>query len=160
MLVAAVALVVGMLGASAASTGWPQEKGPALLAAELQPEDPSPGGQFVWILNRSARTADLSCWAVRSAATRTTLVIEPGLRVPAGAVANLTPPKAWLRSVDRLQLLDRTRHVVDETPKLRDSAYDDRVWFRGLGGDWRFGRTRVSQKVIAGHLADGKPSRC
>jgi hypothetical protein len=39
----------------------------------------------------------------------------------------------------RVQLVDPGGLVVDGTPRISDTAHDDRIWFRTAGG-WRFGR--------------------
>lgn len=131
-----------------------------LLAVELQPEDPMPGGQFVWVLNPSQEELDLSCWVLRSQKAGASMTIPPGLRLPPGQVARLLPDAAWVGASDRVQLLDPEGQLVDETPELRDDGFDDQFWFRDPGGEWRFGRTSLPRKPLSGHLSSGSVSGC
>lgn len=155
----AVAGVLAMgLAASAPPIRAQGAAGPVLLAVELQPEDPTPGGQFVWIGNPSASSLDLSCWRLRSQSR--TMVIAPGVLVPAGAVIKLTPDRAWLGKTDRVQLFGPGNALVDQTPELRDEQFDDQVWFRTPAGEWTFGRTRLDRKALDGHLISETLSGC
>ena len=134
--------------------------GPMLLAVELQPEDPMPGGQFVWILNPSTEELDLSCWVLRSEKAGVLMIVKPGLQLPAGGVAHLVPEEAWVRASERIRLLDPQQRVVDETPELTDDRFDDQFWFRDPGGQWQFGRTSLPRKPVSGHLSSGAVSGC
>jgi hypothetical protein len=103
---------------------------------ELEAEDPMPGGQFVLVENPSHASIDLGCWGLRLDATEPAMVLPPSFSVPAGATARLY---ATLPNAGRVELLDRSGRVIDDTPQLSDRAHDDRIWFRTAGG-WRFGR--------------------
>ena len=134
--------------------------GPTLLAVELQPEDPMPGGQFVWILNPSTEELDLSCWVLRSEKAGVLMIVKPGLQLPAGGVAHLVPGEAWVAATEQIRLLDPQQRVVDETPELTDDRFDDQFWFRDPGGQWQFGRTSLPRKPVSGHLSSGAVSGC
>jgi hypothetical protein len=140
---------------SAAALALPAGEVPArLVGVELDPIDPSPGGQFVWVLNRGSAAMALGCYRVRSAATRTTFVVYPHTSVPPHAIAVLAPRTSWLRSSDRVQLLDPRGRLIDETPRLRDRSRDDRFWVR-TGRGWRFGRGRApSETLVLGRTGD------
>jgi len=161
----ALLLAVEIVAACQASPGAPREQAtpagaPTLIGVELQPEDPMPGGQFVWILNGTDQPMALGCWALRSQATGKTLIVERGLRVPPHTVVKLASADAWLGTDDRVQLVDPGKRVVDQTPELRDRESDDQFWFRKVGGEWQFGRTQPSEKVIPGHLSAQAPPGC
>jgi hypothetical protein len=115
--------------------------GPRIIAVELQTDDPSPGGQFVAVANRTRSTVNLGCWRLRSSAV--TLTVAPPLRLRPGKVALLSPERAWLKVVDRVRLVG---------PKG-----DDRIWFK-QGTEWRFGRKALGRGVIAGRLLASVPS--
>ncbi len=140
--VVAAALATGALGAQ-------QRTGPRIVAVELQNGDPSPGGQFVAVANRTRSTVNLGCWRLRSSSV--TLTVAPPLRLRPGKVALLTPERAWLKAVDRVRLIGPKGHQRDATPRLADHAFDDRIWFK-QGTRWRFGRTVLGRRVTAGRL--------
>lgn len=119
-----------------------------------------PGGQVVWILNTSSEPVDLGCWKLSSLAAGKSMIVEPGLRLPSGAIALLTPSEAWLDISDQVRLLDPGDVLVDQTPELRDEEIDDRVWFRSATGDWQFGRTEISREVVHGQMTSKPPSGC
>jgi len=131
-----------------------------LAAVELAPEDPMPGGQFARIRNSGDEVAAIGCWRLRSRATGLTMYVKLGVRLPAGRVAHLAGARAWLKSADRVTLLDATGRVVDRTPRLSDTAFDDRLWFRSPSGEWRFGRTTSNRKAIAVQLVGARPQGC
>jgi hypothetical protein len=63
-------------------------------------------------------------------------------------------------SADQLTLRDRSGHVVDSTPRLSDTAHDDRLWHRGGDGSWELGRGfEFPQRITDGRLAVA-PSNC
>jgi hypothetical protein len=144
-------LAGGVVGAATSA-------GPQLVAVELQPEDPLPGGQFAVVANKTTATVNLGCWRLRSSIA--TMTIAPPLRLRPGAIALLSPDHYWLRPVDRIRLVDAYSRGRDATPELADRASDDRVWFRDATGRWHFGRTSFGNGVIAGHLLARAPSRC
>ena len=133
---------------------------PLLIVVELQPESPSPGGQFIWILNPSSDEINLGCWALHSNTTGLTLTIEPDLRVPAGAAALVISQEPWLGVTDQIQLLDPSRNVIDQTPELRDNAFDDQIWYRSSSGEWKFGRNQFNLKVVQGNMSTRLPAGC
>jgi hypothetical protein len=133
---------------------------PVLIVVELQTESPTPGGQTVWVLNRSEADLTLGCWALHSEATGLTLTVEPNLQVPAGAAVRLISEEAWLGVTDQIQLLDFSRNVIDQTPELRDDVFDDQLWYRTTSGEWKFGRTQLAMRVVQGHISTQKPSGC
>jgi hypothetical protein len=122
----------GLPSSSAASTGGR----PVLVAVELEAEDPMSGGQFVLVRNPSGTTIDLDCWGVRPDASEAPMVVPQSLPLRSGATARLFVP---LVDAGRVQLVDPGGLVVDGTPRISDTAHDDRIWFRTAGG-WRFGR--------------------
>jgi hypothetical protein len=152
-----VAAVFALLTGSAVGAAAPVA-GPQLIAVELQPEDPSVGGQFAVVANRTAVTLNLGCWRLRSSLA--TMTIAPPLRLRPGAVALLSPDRDWLRAVDHVQLVDPVGRRRTVTPELADRASDDRVWFRGATGSWHFGRTSFGKGVAAGQLLARASSRC
>jgi hypothetical protein len=133
---------------------------PFLMIVELQPESPMVGGQTVWVFNPSNAGVDLGCWALRSALSGNTVVVEPKLNVPAGTAAMLIPAESWLGVRDQIQLLDRSRRIVDQTPELRDELFDDQLWFRNASGQWTFGKTQIDASVIQGHVSTTAPPGC
>jgi hypothetical protein len=131
-----------------------------LVAVELLPEDPYPGGQLVVLVNGGAQPADVTCWTVRSAGTGTAARILTQNAVPAGGSLRLLPESVPFDSVDTLSLLDRRGQLVDRTPELTDRARDDQLWFRQPSGTWTFGRGfRLPEQVADGRLVTG-PSTC
>lgn len=150
-----IALAAALVAGTATGATSPTVR---LAAVELEPEDPSPGGQFVWLTNSSRATVDIGCWRLRS--HRATLWIEPPLRLGPRVSATLAPDRAWLQASDRVQLIGRSGRLVDTTPGLTDRSYDDQIWFRTAAGRWRFGRTRLTGEVMPGRLLGRKPMRC
>jgi hypothetical protein len=130
-----------------------------LLAIELQPEDPMPGGQEAVVRNAGTQAAELGCWELRSERHGVAGTIEEGVVLPAGAAVRLTPDDGWLASPDRVSLADRSGTVIDRTPLIRDDAFDDRVWFRD-GADWRFGRIELPGEVIDARLTIDGSAPC
>jgi hypothetical protein len=149
--VCAAVLATGAMGARPLA-------GPQLVAVELQPEDPSPGGQFVAVANRTKATVNIGCWRLRSSIA--TMTVRPPLVLRPGKIALLSPDHAWLGRVDRVRLVDAKGRLRDATPELADRASDDRIWFREGTGAWRFGRTSLGRGVVAGRLLQRLPSRC
>ena len=147
----AAVLATGAIGARVPA-------GPRLVAVELQPEDPSPGGQFVAVANTTRATIDIGCWRLRS--TTATMTVRPPLVLLPGKIALLSPDRAWLRSADRVRLVDKRGRQRDATPELADRAGDDRIWFRTGAAPWKFGRTTLGKGVVAGRLLQRLPSRC
>jgi hypothetical protein len=141
-----------IVGAAVLATGAfcaQPRAGPRIIAVELQTDDPSPGGQFVAVANRTRSTVNLGCWRLRSSSV--TLTVAPPLRLRPGKVALLSPERAWLKAVDRVRLVDPKGRQRDTTPRLADHAYDDRIWFK-QGTEWRFGRKVLGRGVVAGRL--------
>jgi hypothetical protein len=123
-------------GLSAASGTASTGGRPVLVAVELEAEDPMSGGQFVLVRNPSGTTIDLGCWGIRPDASEAPMVVPGSLSLPSGATARLFVP---LADAGRVQLVDPGGLVIDGTPRISDTAHDDRIWFRTAGG-WRFGR--------------------
>jgi hypothetical protein len=132
---------------------------PFVSALELAPEDPSPGGQFVWLYNPSAKAVNLGCYRLRS--NRGTVVIKPNTLVPPKSTVTFAPPQAWLRSNDRVELVNRAGKVVNRTPLLHDDAGDGRFWFRRPATEWRFGTARTyGEEVVRGKIATAAVESC
>jgi hypothetical protein len=141
--------VVGAAVLATGAFGAQPRAGPRIIAVELQNGDPSPGGQFVAVANRTRSTVNLGCWRLRSSSV--TLTVAPPLRLRPGKVALLSPERAWLKAVDRVRLIGPKGRLRDTTPRLADRAYDDRIWFK-QGTEWRFGRKVLGRGVLAGRL--------
>lgn len=152
--------VAGPKGTSTSAPGVtpvrePRVGGLRIAAVELQFEDPSPGGQSVWLANPSGAEVDASCWELASAATGERATVERGAKVMAGATLHLTAPAGLLASTDTITLRDPSGREVDRTGELTDTAFDDRLWLRGEGGVWRFDRFSPSGPVLEGRIALG-----
>jgi len=130
------------------------------VAVELLPEDPSPGGQLVWVGNPGTAPFDLRCWMVGSGRTGQTAIVGAETVVPSGGVARLIPPRGLLDATDLVQLFAPDGSLIDETPELVDDAYDDQIWYRTPGDEWRFGRTEFAGEVIDGVLSEEPPDGC
>jgi hypothetical protein len=132
---------------------------PVISALELAPEDPSPGGQFVWLYNPSAKTINLGCYRLRS--SRGAVVIRPNTLVPPQSTVTFAPPQAWLRANDQVELVNRSGKVVNRTPMLRDDAGDGRFWFKRPAAEWRFGTARTyGEGVVRGKVATAAVESC
>lgn len=123
-----------------------------IAAVELQFEDPSPGGQSVWLANRGASEQDLSCWAIRADSTNIVAFVSPGTRLAPGRALRFSTPPRMLSSPEIVTLTDRTGRVVARTPELRDSAGDDQLWYLLPGELWQFGRVRLPEAASDGRL--------
>lgn len=134
------------------ASGRRRPEGVALFVVELQPEDPAPGGQVVFLRNGGGAPADVGCWAVASSATGEVLRLARRTTIQVGAALRLVPEGTPFRSVDTVRLLDDGGDVVDTTPELDDTAGDDRVWFRADDGAWKLGRP-----VLPPQVTDGGP---
>ena len=129
-------------------------------AVELSPEDPSPGGQYVLLVNGGDKTADVACWAVRSTGSSRSARIVGDKPLAPGAGLRLVPDTTLFQSTDTLVLLDKQGRVVDRTPQLSDRAGDDQVWFRARSGTWSLGRAfTLPDQVVDGRLLIG-PGSC
>jgi len=115
---------------------------------ELAAEDPSPGGTYIAIENRSATPADIGCWRL-STTTREDLRILAGSTVPAGGALRLFFERGDVANPDRLELRDNTGRVVDATPVLDDNAADDQLFGR-VGGEWVLGRPPLPSPLVDG----------
>jgi hypothetical protein len=132
---------------------------PLISALELAPEDPSPGGQFVWLYNPSAKTINLGCYRLRS--SRGAVVIRPNTLVPPQSTVTFAPPQAWLRPNDQVELVNRSGKVVNRTPMLRDDAGDGRFWFKRPAAEWRFGTAPTyGEGVVRGKIATAAVESC
>lgn len=129
-------------------------------ALELFPEDPSPGGQLVWIENLGSRRVDLGCWTIQSAATSRMATVVPKASLDAGSTIRLAFPAGVVKPSDTISLAGTNGDEVDATPPLNDTSGDDQVWHRGPDSNWLFGRTTFSGSVIDGRLSDKRPSGC
>jgi hypothetical protein len=152
----ACAAALAIAACAQASTAPPR---PFVSALELAPEDPSPGGQFVWIYNPSVKTVNLGCYRLRS--NRGTVVIKPSTLVPPQSTATFAPPQAWLRANDQVEVVNRAGKVVSKTPLLRDEAGDGRFWFKRPATEWRFGTARTyGEEVVKGKIATAAVESC
>ena len=152
----AIATALAIAACAQATTAPPR---PFVSALELAPEDPSPGGQFVWLYNPSAKTINLGCYRLRS--NRGTVVIRPNTLVPPQSTVTFAPPQAWLRSNDRVELVSRVGKVVNRTPLLHDEVGDGRFWFKRPATEWRFGTARAyGEEVVRGKIAAAAIESC
>ena len=159
----ASALVAIVTGLGVATTAGAHVAGstvrPFVSALELAPEDPSPGGQFVWLYNPSGVTIDFGCYRLRS--TSRAFVVRPQTRVPAHSTVTFAPPRAWLRSPDQVELLNRAGRVVDRTPRLSDDAHDGQFWLKRPATEWHFGVGRTyGEEVVRGKIATAALESC
>ena|SRR5688572_7017963 len=123
-----------------------------IAAVELLFEDPSPGGQSVWIANRGATERDISCWRITAASSGVTALITDGTRLAPGRALRFSTPARMLRSPEIVTLADRSGRAVARTPELRDAAGDDQLWYLPPGESWRFGRARLPETTSDGRL--------
>ena len=123
-----------------------------ISAVELQFEDPSPGGQSVWLANRGANEQDISCWAISASSSGVTMRVERGTRLGPGRALRFSTPAQMLRSPDMVTLADASGRIVVRTPELTDSASDDQLWYLPPGESWRFGRARLPETASDGRL--------
>lgn len=132
----------------------PQDDSAAVViaAVELQFEDPSPGGQSVWLANRGTSEQDISCWAIRANSSGVSMFINPATRLAPGRALRFATPVRMLASPEIVTLIDRAGQVVARTPELKDSASDDQLWYLMPGQSWVFGRNRVPEKATDGRL--------
>jgi len=132
----------------------PQEESAAIVitAVELQFEDPSPGGQSVWLANRGMSDQDISCWEIRANSSGVTMFVATGTRLAPGRALRFATPVRMLTSPEVVVLLDRAGRVVARTPELKDSASDDQLWYLLPGESWQFGRSRLQEAATDGRL--------
>ena len=123
-----------------------------IAAVELQFEDPSPGGQSVWLANRGTVEQDISCWRITAASSGVTALVTDGTRLAPGRALRFSTPARMLRSPETVTLADRSGRVVARTPQLGDSAGDDQLWYLLPGEPWRFGRARLPESASDGRL--------
>jgi hypothetical protein len=123
-----------------------------IAAVELQFEDPSPGGQSVWIANRGTSEQDISCWSIRANSSGVTMFVSAGTRLAPGRAVRFATPVRMLASPETVTLLDRAGRVVARTPELKDSASDDQLWYLMPGQSWVFGRSRLPETAVDGRL--------
>ena len=123
-----------------------------IAAVELQFEDPSPGGQSVWLANRGTTEQDISCWRITAASSGMTGVVSEGSRLAPGRALRFSTPPRMLRSPDVVTLADRSGREVVRTPELSDTAGDDQFWYLLPGEPWRFGRARLPETTSDGRL--------
>jgi hypothetical protein len=123
-----------------------------IAAIELQFEDPSPGGQSVWLANRGTNEQDVSCWGIKAASSGVIALVSNGTRLAPGRALRFATPARMLASPEVVTLVDRTGRVVDRAPELSDSAGDDQLWYLLPGESWRFGRARLPEIASDGRL--------
>jgi hypothetical protein len=123
-----------------------------IAAVELQFEDPMPGGQAVWVVNRALVDQDVSCWTLVAASKTLHAQIASGTFLPQGRGLRLATPSGMLGSRDTITLLDRSGREVSRTPELADSSGDDQYWYLLPGEAWRFGRARLPETISDGRL--------
>ena len=140
--------------ACSGNAGAPQDESSAVViaAVELQFEDPSPGGQSVWIANRGMREQDISCWSIRANSSGATMFVSSGTRLAPGRAFRFATPVRMLASPEIVTLADRAGQVVARTPELKDSASDDQLWYLMPGQSWVFGRSRLPETAVDGRL--------
>ena len=150
---AAIVLSLTLWGCSGNASA-PQENSPAIVisAVELQFEDPSPGGQSVWLANRGTIEQDISCWGISADSSRRVMLVSAGTRLGPGRALRFVTPARMLSSPEIVTLADRAGRVVTRTPELRDSASDDQLWYVMPGGSWVFGRSRLPEAASDGRL--------
>jgi hypothetical protein len=162
----AVSLCVTALGCGANASN-PQGAAPlsptgapvsvVIAAVELQFEDPSPGGQSVWLANRGTSDQDISCWRITAASSGVTAFVSDGTLVRSGRALKFSTPPRMMRSPDMVTLADRSGRVLVRTPELSDSAGDDQLWYLLPGEPWRFGRSRLPEAASDGRLVSACP---
>ncbi len=123
-----------------------------IAAIELQFEDPSPGGQSVWLANRGLTEQDISCWRVTSGASGVSAVVQNGTRIAPGRALRFSTPTGMLRSPDSVRLDDNLGRLIDQSPELKDSESDDQLWYLLPGTPWQFGRARLPEPAADGRL--------
>lgn len=154
----AFVLAVGVLGcgADARDASLAQPSSPAtsivIAAVELQFEDPSPGGQSVYLANRGTAEQAISCWRITAASSGATAYVKDGTRLLPGRALRFATPTRMLGSPETVTLSDRGGQVVARTPQLSDTAGDDQFWYLLPGESWRFGRIRLPENVTDGQL--------
>jgi hypothetical protein len=127
-----------------------------IVAVEVAPEDPSPGGQYLLLLNGTAEQLDLQCWTVTATSASRSARVLGGDPIPPGTAVRLFPDGRLFGSVDTIRLADRDGREVDRTPRITDRAGDDQVWFLDRTGSWRFGRGfTIPPQVVDRRLAFG-----
>lgn len=107
-----------------------------------------PGGQYLLLQNPTSSEIELTCWSIRSVAASSSWVIVGEARLAPDTIARVTIVEGGWPAADQLQLLDPAGQLVDESPALEDTAYDDQIWFVGPEGAWQFGRTIFAQLMI------------
>jgi hypothetical protein len=158
-----IAVLLGMASwGCSANAGGSQAPGPVsptggalpvvIAAVELQFEDPSPGGQSVWLANRGTSEQDISCWRITAASSGVTALVSSGTLLAPGRALRFPTPARMLRSPDVVTLADRSGRMVASTPELSDSASDDQLWYLPPGESWRFGRSRLPETISDGRL--------
>jgi len=113
-----------------------------------------PGGQLIVLVNDGAAPVDIACWTVNSESRDQTTWVAGITDLAPGAAVRLLADGTAMDATDQLSLYDRSGRLVDRTPRLADSAHDDRLWYRADGGSWRFGRgaelpTRIADARLA-----------
>lgn len=150
-------ILVGLSAACLSCSGnasAPQDESSTIViaAVELQFEDPSPGGQSVWLANRGTNEQDISCWAIRANSSGVTMFVSSGTRLAPGRALRFPTPVRMLASPEIVTLLDRAGAIVVRTPELKDSASDDQLWYLMPGQSWVFGRNRIPETATDGRL--------
>jgi len=149
----AVALAVALCACSGNASGPQAGSSTVVIAAvELQFEDPSPGGQSVWLANRGTSEQDVSCWGIRADSSNVTAFVNPGTRIAPNRALRFATPARMLSSPEVVTLTDRSGRVVARTPELRDTASDDQLWYLLPAGSWQFGRVRLPEAASDGRL--------
>jgi hypothetical protein len=153
--VSSSAIALGLaLCACGGNASAPQDESSAVViaAVELQFEDPSPGGQSVWLANRGTSEQDISCWGIRANSSGVTMFVNTGTRLAVGRALRFATAVRMLASPEIVTLTDRTGQVVARTPELKDSASDDQLWYLMPGQSWVFGRSRLPEAATDGRL--------
>ena len=133
---------------SGASATAPVAATVRIVAVELSPEDPMPGGTFAILGNTGSEPVSVDCWRIETAGGRTLTVSAPR-PIPAGGGLRLLFDRGDVDDPDRLELLDAQGNVIDRTPLLRDGQADDRL-LSPAGGAWQLGRPSLPTDLTDG----------
>src|SRR5262245_8748803 len=128
-----------------------------LRAVEWGPEDRMPGGTFVIVENRGSERVGLGCWRVRT--ERSVLTIRRPAVVPARSGLRLFFGRGEIGNPDRVSLISAAGRIVDTTPLLSDTKWDDQLFSR-RGTGWALGRAPLPTSVIDGQLVRPTQSDC
>lgn len=156
-IIASALAAIAAIGASGIDGATASAGDVRLRAVELAPEDPMPGGTFVIVENRGSERVGLGCWRVRTG--RSVLTIRRPTVVPARSGLRLFFGRGEIGNPDRVSLISAAGRVVDTTPLLSDTEWDDKLFSR-RGTGWALGRAPLPTSVIDGKLVRPTQSDC